>query len=156
MRSLGTSDAVKIVFCLNADSIGGRIGQNTALCTGMPEMSDYFRRKFAELNYAGEVRDEVSPYSDHFPLNICGVPSLWITRLSLFKSSYWTLHSVHDRLDNINLDVCAQTISVYGRILLDLAECPQMPFMRKISPRLKRDVREVAKKCYRHPWNPKY
>ncbi len=156
MRSLRTSDAAKIVFCLNADSIGGRIGQNTALCTGMPEMNEYFRTRFAELDYAGEVRDGVSPYSDQFPLNICGVPSVWVTRLSLFKSSYWALHSRHDKLENIDLDVCAKTISVYGNILQQLATVPKFPFLRKISSKLKQEVREVAKKCYRHPWNPKF
>lgn len=154
MRSLETSEAAKIVFCLNADSIGGRIGQNTAICTGTPEMGGYFRDKFHELGYAGEAFDEVSPYSDHFALNICGVPSVWATRLSLFKSSYWTLHSCHDSLNNVSLDVCARTISVYGKILLELAANPKMPFSRQISPKLKRKVREVAKKSYRHPWDP--
>ena len=155
MRSLGTSEAAKIVFCLNADSIGGRIGQNTAFCTGTPLMRDYFRSRFEDLGYAGEAYDEVSPYSDHFPLNICGVPSVWATRLSLFKSSYWTLHSRHDSLDNISLSVCAQTISVYGKILQELAACPKMPFPREISPKLKRRIKEIAKKSYRHPWDPK-
>lgn len=153
MRSLGTSGAAKIVFCLNADSIGGRVGQNTALCTGTPEMREYFRDRFRELDYAGEVHDEVNPYSDHFPLNICGVPSVWATRLSLFKASYWTLHSRHDSLKNVNLDICARTISVYGGILKELASIPKMPFNRKISPELAQKVGEVAEKSYRHPWN---
>lgn len=156
IRSLETSEAAKIVFCLNADSIGGRIGQNTALCTGMPEMREYFRDRFHKLDYAGEVHDEVSPYSDHFPLNICGVPSVWATRLSLFKASYWTLHSHHDNLVNVNLDICARTISVYGKILLELAESPKMPFSRKISPKLMRKVKQVAKKSYRHPWDAEF
>jgi aminopeptidase YwaD len=155
MRSLSATEADKVVFCLNADSIGGRIGQNTALCTGTPEMAGYLGMKFEELDYAGEVHDGVSPYSDHFPLNICEVPSVWATRLSLFKSSYWTLHSRHDSLENINIDVCAKTISVYGSILQQLASVPRMPFPRKISPKLKREVRDVAKMCYRHPWDPK-
>lgn len=155
MRSIGKTEAKKIIFCLNADSIAGRIGQNAALYTGTLEMGEYFRKMFGELDYPGEVRDEVSPYSDHFPLNICGVPSVWATRLNLFKASYWTLHSVHDNLNNISIDVCAHTISVYGNILQDLASSSQMPFPRKISPKLMREVKKVAKESYRHPWDPK-
>lgn len=154
MRSIEKTDTKKILFCLNADSIGGRIGQNTSLCTGTPEMREYLRRQFDRLDYAGEVRDEVNPYSDHFPLNICEVPSVWMTRLNLFNTSYWTLHSVHDNLRNISLDVCQETISVWKDILLDLTSQPKMPFPRKISQKLMGDVRKVAKVSYRHPWNP--
>jgi hypothetical protein len=155
MRSIEEHEANKIIFCLNADSIGGRIGQNAALCTGTPELKEYFCRKFDELDYAAEARDEVSPYSDHFPLNICGVPSVWATRLNLFKASYWALHSHHDNLSNISLDVCARTISVYCTVLQDLASRSQMPFPRKISPKLMRGVKKMAKESFRHPWNPK-
>jgi aminopeptidase YwaD len=155
MRSIEKTDAKKIVFCLNADSIGGRIGQNTALCTGTPEMREYLRRQFDRLDYAGKVRDEVNPYSDHFPLNICGVPSVWVTRLNLFNESYWTLHSAHDNLRNISLDVCQETISVWKDMLFDLTSKLKMPFPRRISQKLMGDVRKVAKVSYRHPWNPK-
>lgn len=156
MRSLKRREAEKIVFCLNADSIGGRVGQNMALCTGTAELSEYFERKFSELDYPGVTRDEVNPYSDHFPLNIRGVPSVWVSRLSLFKASYWTLHSAHDNLDNISLDVCAGTISVYGSILAELAAEVRMPFPRRISQKLMREVKRVSRESYRHPWNPKY
>lgn len=155
MRSIEKTDAKKIVFCLNADSIGGRIGQNTALCTGTPEMREYLRKQFDRLDYASEVRDEVNPYSDHFPLNICGVPSVWMTRLNLFNASYWTLHSAHDNLRNISLDVCQESISVWKDMLFDLTSQPNMPFPRRISQKLMSDVRKVAKVSYRHPWNPK-
>ncbi len=155
MRSIEKTDAKKILFCLNVDSIGGRIGQNTALCTGTPELREYIRRQFDKLDYSGEVRDEVNPYSDHFPLNICGVPSVWMTRLNLFKASYWTLHSVHDNLQNISLDVCKETLLVWRDILLDLTLQAKRPFPRKISQKLMGDVRRIAKVCYRHPWNPR-
>ena len=85
MRSIEKTEAKKVVFCLNADSIGGRIGQNIALCTGTPDLLNYVQRKLDELDYVCETRDEVNPYSDHFPLNICGVPSIWISRFNLFK-----------------------------------------------------------------------
>ncbi len=155
IRSIERNEAEKIVFCLNADSIGGRIGQNTALCTGTPTMREYFEKRFSELDYAGQTRDEVNPYSDHFPMNICGVPSVWVTRLNLFKAGYWALHSVHDNLNNISLDVCADTVSTYGTILADLASETKMPFPRQISLKMRREVKRVAKESYRHPWDPK-
>ena len=42
------------------------------------------------------------PNSDHFPFNICGVPSIMISRRNIFDSMIWELHSEHDNLDNIS------------------------------------------------------
>jgi aminopeptidase YwaD len=156
MRSIERSESKKILFCLNADSIGSRLGQNMALCTGTPEMREYFEKKFDELDYAAGTRDEVNPYSDHFPMNICGVPSVWVSRLNLFKAGYWTLHSIHDNIGNISLEVCTETAAAYGAILEELTSKTRMPFPRKISSRMSREVKRVARESYRHPWNPQY
>ncbi len=156
MRSIERSECENILFCLNADSIGSRVGQNMALCTGTPEMREYFGKKFDELDYAAGTRDEVNPYSDHFPMNICGVPSVWVSRLNLFKAGYWTLHSIHDNIGNISLEVCTETAAAYSAILEELASKTKMPFPRKISSKMSREVKRVARESYRHPWNPQY
>ena len=118
MRSIEKTEARKVVFCLNADTIASRIGKNVALATGAPELTGYLGARFEELGLVSDVRPGVSPYSDQFPFNICGVPSVWLTRLNTFDASHWTLHSRHDSLENVSAKLLADTASVYATIWL--------------------------------------
>lgn len=153
-QSLKKTERENILIGINADSIGSRIGQNVAICTGGSELSLYFKNEFGELDYPVQIRNEVNPYSDHFPLNIYGIPSIWATRINLCNSGWWTLHSKHDNMNNLNLDICLNTISVYASILTKLSKTPNLPFPRKIPSNLMREIKVVAKNLYRHPWNP--
>ena len=154
MRDLGAAESRKAVFCMNADTIASRVGKNVAMATGTKELSDYLSRKFEELGHVAEVRNEVSPYSDHFPFNIHGAPSVWATRLNTFDASHWMLHSVHDSLENVSARLLADTASAYATILAELASAKELPFSRKLPAGQKRVVDQVAKTSFRHPWTP--
>jgi len=154
MRDLGAAEARKVVFCMNADTIASRVGKNVALATGTPVLGNYLSRKFEELGHVSEIRNEVSPYSDHFPFNIHGAPSVWATRLNTFDASHWMLHSVHDSLENVSSRLLAETASVYAAILSELASVDEVPFPRAIPAGQKRVVQQVAKTSFRHPWTP--
>ena len=154
MRGLGAAEARKVVFCMNADTIASRVGKNVAMATGTPELADYLARKFAESGHVAEIRNEVSPYSDHFPFNIHGAPSVWATRLNTFDASHWMLHSVHDSLENVSPGLLADTASVYANILSELASVERVPFPRKLPTAQQREVNRVAKTSFRHPWTP--
>jgi aminopeptidase YwaD len=155
MRSLERSETRRIILCLNADSIASRVGGNIAYITGAPELHDYFREQFDQGEVPVETRDEVNPYSDHFPLNICGVPSVWATRANMLGSYYWALHSQHDNLNNVSPKILAQISASYAKILHDLVSRNSLPFARKIASKQMRKVKEIAQEVYRHPWNPK-
>ncbi|MFT4588659.1 MAG: Iap family predicted aminopeptidase [Limisphaerales bacterium] len=154
MRSIEKTEARKVVFCLNADTIASRIGKNVALATGAPELTGYLGARFEELGLVSDVRPGVSPYSDQFPFNICGVPSVWLTRLNTFDASHWTLHSRHDSLENVSAKLLADTASVYATILAELASMKTLPFPRSIPAGQRRAIRESAATSYRHPWTP--
>ncbi len=154
MRSLGNAGARRVAFCLNADTIASRIGKNVAMTTGTPELDAFLSVRFKRLGHVTEIRNQVSPYSDHFPFNIHGAPSVWLTRLNTFDASHWTLHSVHDSLENISAGLLAETASVYANILAELASAVRFPFPRRLPPAQKREVARVAKTSYRHPWTP--
>ena len=154
MRDLGVAESRQVVFCMNADTIASRVGKNVAMATGTAEVGDYLVRKFAESGHVAEIRNEVSPYSDHFPFNIHGAPSVWATRLNTFDASHWMLHSVHDSLENVSAGLLADTASVYAGILGELASVKTLPFPRKIPAAQKRVVNHVATTSFRHPWTP--
>ena len=153
-RSLSRGQKEQIRFCLNADSIGSRVGQNVARLTGSPAMRRYLVQRLEAADYAATIREEVNPYSDHFPFNIAGVPSVWISRPSMLGGLYWTLHSKHDNLENISLETVAKTANAYARVLDDLANCQRLPFPRTIPRDQTSEVRRIARLTYRHPWTP--
>lgn len=154
MRSIEKTDARNVVFCLNADTIASRIGKNVALATGGPDLEAYLGRRFGDQGLNSEIRPGVSPYSDQFPFNICGVPSVWLTRLNTFDASHWTLHSRHDSLENVSARLLAETASAYATILAELASMETLPFPRAIPAVQRRAIREAAATSYRHPWTP--
>jgi hypothetical protein len=117
-------------------------------------MNVYFEKSFSDLAFPVALREEANPFSDHFPFNIWGIPSLWATRLNLFDASYWMLHSRHDRMDNISLDVLAKTTESYSDILKDLSGRRNLPFPRSVSADLNERVEKLAAGLYRHPWSP--
>ncbi len=155
MRSLSAKERKGVVFACNFDSVASHVGEDVAVVTGNPALHRLVDRHWERRRHPVRIEDAVSPYSDHFPLNIVGVPSLWLSRPSMMGSGYWTLHSVHDNLDNVDARVLARTVDSADALLSDVASADRLPFARKIAPPLAKEVRQVAKTAYHHPWSPK-
>lgn len=51
-------------------------------------------------------REEVTPFSDHFPFNAAGVPSLWFYRETLGSGRHFH-HTVQDTPAAVSFDVIA-------------------------------------------------
>lgn len=155
-RALSRDEKSRILFCLNADSIGSRVGQNITHLTGPEGLGRYLKLRLDEAAFPARFLKDVNPFSDHFPFNIAGVPSAWISRPSMFGSLYWTLHSEHDNLENVSFDIVSRTATVFAGVMRDLANRPRMPFARHIPTEQAAKVRKIARKAYRHPWKPEF
>lgn len=155
MRSLSAREAAGVVFVCNFDSVASHVGEDVVGVTGPSALERLALRHWGRRRHAVEVRPTVSPYSDHFPFNIAGAPSIWLSRPSMMSEGYWTLHSVHDNLDNVSAAVLARTVDAARCLLDDVATAKRLPFPRKIAPRLAAQVRRLAKRAYHHPWSPK-
>ena len=151
MRLLG-SKAKNVVFCLNADSVGATVGEDVALVTGPPALARVVGEHYKRRRHAVRIETGTNIYSDHFPLNIMGAPSVWVSRPNLMGSYYWTLHNVNDNPENVDPRVIARTAETLAALVRRLADAPRMPFPRRLPPAIAKEVREGARRAYRHPW----
>jgi len=154
MRSLTPAARKQIVFALNADSGAGVLGSDVVRATGTPALEKLTRSIWEKRKHPAMISSGVNPYSDHFPMNIIGAPSLDLGRVSIPGAACWTLHSEHDNTDHVSSAVLARTIDTAAVLLRRVADSPRLPFPRRIASELARQVRQIAKTDYRHPWSP--
>jgi hypothetical protein len=155
MRSLGRRGAERVVFVLNADSVASAVGEDVAIVTGNRGLERYTKAHWDSCGHPVTISREVVIYSDHFPLNVQGVPSVFLSRPTTGTGSYWTLHCKHDNLENVSMESMARCVETSAKFLGKIASAPRLPFARKIDPDLAKTVRSEARAKYSHPWSPK-
>ncbi len=154
MRSLKPKQRQALVLAVNADGCGGRLGEDNVIVTGDHRLERLARDVWRRRRHPASVARGVMSYSDHYPMNIIGAPSLMLGRPSSLGGMLWELHSVHDNLENISIPVMRRTIDTTARFIHQVANAPRLPFARRIPADLMRQVRADAKAIYRHPWSP--
>ena len=155
MMSLTRAEQRRIVLAVNADSVSSAVGTDDVLVTATPDLDRLVRRVWQGRKHAARISSSVHGYSDHFPFNIAGVPSVSLGRRSIEGGSSWQLHSRHDNLDHVSADVLARTIDTAAVLLNRVAGASTLPFRRSIAPKLAREVATFARDTYRHPWSAK-
>lgn len=150
MRHLGKA-ARAIQWCVNFDTFAAHAGEDTIWTTGTPTMNRFVRQYYDRARHHARFIDAAMIYSDQFPLNATGVPSLFISRTSLLGPGWWNIHTSDDNLENVSPSVAARTISTIANLIV-ATDSKKMPFPRAITPRLTRDVRRGIRNAYRHPW----
>ncbi|MBU0607932.1 MAG: M28 family peptidase, partial [Armatimonadetes bacterium] len=83
------NDAATTALMLNFDSLGSWLGNNHAYCVGERGLRDFVVRHLQERRYVAEVVADVSPFSDQFPFNLLGVPSVWFHRSNFPGSRFY-------------------------------------------------------------------
>jgi len=154
MRSLSPAARKQIVFALNADTGAGTMGSDVVRITGTPALEKLAHNVWSKRKHPAVISSGVNPYSDHFPMNMIGAPSVDVTRISIPNAACWQFHSEHDNTDHVSSAVLARTIDTAAVLLRRVADSPRLPFPRRIAPALASQVRRVARRDYRHPWSP--
>jgi len=154
MRSLGRAEQQRIVFVANADSISSVVGTDVIHITGTPALERFVRRTWARRKHPAMISASVHAFSDHFPFNIAGVPSISLGRPGIANAGCWQLHSHHDNTDHVSTAVLGRTIATSAALLDRIVHAPTLPFPRRIVASLAREVAATAKSVYRHPWSP--
>ena len=154
MRALRPAARKQLVLAINADSVATTMGSDVVRVTGTPALQRLAQRVWDRRRHPAEINIRIHPYSDHFPLNIASVPSLSLGRTSLPAGSCWQLHSAHDNTDHVSSAVLARTIDTTAVLLRQVAYAARLPFPREIDPALARQVRDIARVDYGHPWSP--
>ena len=149
-RLLGR-EARNVRLVINADAPGSRVGVDRVLVTGSPQASRLLDKHYKACGHPAQIIRGSNIYSDQFPLNIYGVPSLFITRPSL-GDGHWTLHTGLDSLQNIDAAVLARSVKTIAALLDQLASQQHFDIPRSLGKDLLPTVRRGARDAYLHPW----
>jgi len=123
--------AEKTAVMINFDALGSWLGKNHVLCVGPRQMRQFVSARLRQQLFAAEVAGHVSPFSDQFPFNLLGVPSIWFYR-SNFPGSRFFHHSEHDQIAVLDFNLLARTAFVAADIVKEFALKPELPFPRAI------------------------
>ena len=125
------NEAERTAVMFNFDALGSWLGKNHVYCVGDRGMRSFVAGHLRQQQYVADIEADVSPFSDQFPFNLLGVPSIWFHR-SNFPGSRFFHHSIHDQMDVIDFDQLARTTQVAADMVLDLAQTKELPFPRTI------------------------
>jgi len=137
-------DLSNIRFVLNIDSIGAWMGKTGLYYAGPKELADFLREVNQELDFPGHLIKELSPFSDHFPLNFAGIPAVWYYRTTYVAAR----HYHHSRLETpevVSPEVMAETVRQQAGVLDRLGNSATMPFARSIPKSQMQRLRQMAR-----------
>lgn len=123
--------AEQTALMLNIDSIGCWMGHDSIWVTGGGQVRSWLKRHLAAQRFVAEINPEVCPFSDQYPFNLVGVPSLWFYRTN-FPGGRWYHHTHGDNPEVLDFRHLARTANVMAALLGDLAETSELPFSREI------------------------
>lgn len=129
----------KTKIVVNFDAVGSCLGESKIEVTGSGSLIKYLERKTSSLKHYFKIEKKVSPYSDHYPHNIKGISSLWVSRINCL-AGYYHYHSYNDNIGFVDLDVIKKTIYSLYVILKELGCCKKLPFSVSIPYSQKKEI----------------
>jgi len=121
----------KFVFCLNTDSVGCWMGESQVFVAGTRALEKFAEESAGQAGFSASVTRDISPFSDQFPFNMFGVPSLWFHRQNC-PGGRWYHHSKHDTPAVLSDEVMAATLRAEAVVLDRVANAGRLPFPREI------------------------
>lgn len=127
-------------FMWNCDSFGSTMGWTQLICNGSTTMTDWVKRRFDERGLWSQPLTAISPYSDHFPFVVAGVPSVFLHRGNCTAGRFFH-HRPDDDLTRVSAPRVAELLDASAALLLDLANAPTLPFPPTVDPSFSEPVR---------------
>ncbi|MGQ9514922.1 MAG: DUF4910 domain-containing protein [Thermoproteota archaeon] len=133
-----------LVLGINLDGVGAGIGTNEVSIIGGTELRDYVKFNLMESGYSAEVNQDVSPFSDHFPLSAQGVPSVWFRG----RRPNFFYHSRFDDLEHIFIEDVAETANAVAHLISSIDSSSVTPFSRDIPQEQVKRIEHYWKELY--------
>jgi hypothetical protein len=112
---------------VNFDSVSSPLGHWVLSVPGNTALAGHAKRRLAARGLAVDTLPEINPFSDQFPFNRVGVPSLWFMRTN-FPGGRWQHHSVHDSLENVSIPEVQRLLGAVLPLITSLASQAKWPF----------------------------
>lgn len=121
----------RISAVVNFDSIGSPFGKHVLFLTGSPSLQRYAASHTTRFPAYFEVLTDLSPFSDHYPFNVMGIPSLWFRRIDS-GNTHGKYHCCQDTLNRLSVPIVRESGSCAMRIVQELVYNSFIPFSKKI------------------------
>jgi len=142
----GKAHNVRLV--LNNDSVGARLGTTHVYAAGGDGLVEWFRGEAGRSAMQFKVVEELSPFSDHFPLNCLGASSLWFFRQTMAGGRHFH-HTVRDTLGEISPDYLAALAAFEAALVERLSQADTLPFVRRFSAEIKKTIKHAKENWLR-------
>jgi len=137
------SELDKLRFMLNLDAAGG-VGRKGVVLNGLPELEPLLKKFVEEMKAEVPIHQQVSPYSDHWPFFLKGVPTgsggdPEARAQTGFGRGFG--HSRYDTLDKVEMRYLREAAANYSRILLRVANADEWPAKHKEEEKIKEFIK---------------
>jgi hypothetical protein len=132
---------------INFDSVSSPLGHWTMSVPASTALARTARRQLAARGLDVAVRPEITPFSDQFPFNRVGVPSLWFTRTN-FSGGRWQHHSVHDSLANVSIHEVQRLLGAAHPLITSLASRAKWPFPARLPAAAQALARKLGRELF--------
>ena len=142
--ALESGGATDVRFVLNSDTGGARVGTSGILVTGSSDLAEWARSQARRSALQFTVTEDIGPFSDHFPLNVAGAPSLCFSRRTLAAGRHFH-HTVRDTPAEVSFGHIARLAEFQAGLIRKLAWSRRFPFPTSFPPKLKRRTAQARK-----------
>jgi len=120
-------DCAQTGLVINFDSVASPLGHWEMYVAGHPGLTRHTQRRLAAGGLDVAVKNEIIPFSDHFPFNRAGAASLWFMRTN-FPGGRWQHHSHHDTLANVSANEVLKLLRAVHPLITELGDRRRWPF----------------------------
>ncbi len=136
-------DLERIQFVLNIDAVGAVMGKTGVYWCGPPELRRLLERVTRTTRKPVHLMREISPFSDHFPFNLKGIPAVWYYRTTYVAARHYH-HSREESLQVISPAVLRWTVEHQAKLLEEVADSLPAPVPRRLPSRDLRRLQHMA------------
>jgi len=137
-------DAENIQLGINIDAVGAWMGKTEVFCNGSRSLRALVERTNRDTGFPGHIITEICPFSDHFPLNTIGVPTVWYYRPTFVAARHFH-HSAQETIEVVSPQILEATIRNQVALLEIVANQHPLPFKRAFSMTQRKKLAKFSK-----------
>lgn len=137
----------QVGFVINFDSVSSPLGHWVMSLAGDPALARFASRRLAARDLDVAITPEVIPFSDQFPFNRVGVPSVWFMRTNS-SGGRWQHHSAHDSLENVSVEEVRRLLAAVHPFAEELARSAKWPFAAQLPAAQLATARRIGRELF--------
>jgi aminopeptidase YwaD len=141
------NQAERTGLMFNIDSVGGWMGRDEVWVTGDARLRGFVAGHLKQQRFVGQIMPTVTPFSDHYPFNLVGVPTVWFYRPNC-PGGRWYHHTSGDTMDKLDMRRLARTADLVGSMVAEVASSAELPFPRDIPAKQRKEIEQYRQDLF--------